>query len=404
MGVIYVVVEALKLGYSPEDPEWANLGQGQPEVGPIEGAPERISTFDCLPEDHAYGPVEGLPEIREAVASHYNRLYRRGMRSQYSVENVVMAAGGRTTLTRAAAALSDVRLGYFIPDYTAYEDLLTAFKQIHPVLIELDPKTGFSISVDDLKRKVVDEKLAALLISNPCNPTGRAISGAELESWVSLARETSCTMLLDEYYSHYIWEVDRHPADHPVSAAAYVEDVDSDPIVLFDGLTKNFRYPGWRCGWVIGPKDMVRNITAAGSFVDGGPPRPIQRAALQVLEPERADQETAAVRTVFRKKRDLLVSSLKEIGVEFPLEPQSTFYAFGSIAKLPEPLNDGMSFFREALQNKVLTVPGEFFDVNPNKTRSGPSPYRQFIRFSYGPPMDVMAPGLERLKQMVESA
>src|ERR1041384_8166091 len=93
MGVIRVNNEAGKVGYRMGDPEWCNLGQGQPEVGEMAGAPARYSTIEIAPSDHAYGPVEGVPELREAVAAHYNRLYRRG-KSQYSAENVAVAAGG----------------------------------------------------------------------------------------------------------------------------------------------------------------------------------------------------------------------------------------------------------------------------------------------------------------------
>src|SRR6185503_536942 len=81
MGVIRVNVEAMKVGFRMGDPSWSNLGQGQPEVGDIEGAPPRFDRLIIDAADHAYGPVEGIPELREAVAAHYNRLYRGGKAS-----------------------------------------------------------------------------------------------------------------------------------------------------------------------------------------------------------------------------------------------------------------------------------------------------------------------------------
>lgn len=404
MGVIRVVVEATQLGYSATDPNWSNLGQGQPEVGPLPGAPPRITQFELKPTDQAYGPVAGLLDLRTAVAAHYNRLYRAGKKSQYTAENVVIAAGGRTALTRGVAALSAMRLGYFIPDYTAYEDTLTAFRWIEPVLVANTAENRFAIDPDTLAGKIERERLGALLISNPCNPTGRVIAGPELAAWVELSRKSGCTLLLDEFYSHYIYAAANGPAAGPVSAAAHIDDVNRDPVILFDGLTKNYRYPGWRIGWAIGPAESIRSMIAAGSFVDGGPPCPVQRAALQVLEPARADQETIEVRRVFQAKRDLTVSTLREAGVEFPREPEGTFYAFGSVAKLPPPLNDGMTFYQTALRHRVLTVPGEFFDVNPHKQRPGRSPLAPWVRFSYGPPMDNLKAGLDRLVQMIHAA
>ena len=80
-----------------------------------------------------------------------------------------------------------------------------------------------------------------------------------------------------------------------MSSAAYVEDVERDPILIFDGLTKNHRYPGWRIGWVVGPQAMIQTMARTGSSIDGGPSRLAQAAALRALEPARAEQETRAL-------------------------------------------------------------------------------------------------------------
>ena len=227
------------------------------------------------------------------------------------------------------------------------------------------------------------------------------IPGEELAAWVELARRRVCTLVMDEFYSHYIYG---DGVTGPVSSAAFVEDVNEDPVVIVDGLTKNYRYPGWRVGWVIAPKSVIHTLTAAGSFLNGGPSKPIQRAAIEVLEPGRADQETDAVRVAFTRKRDLLVDRLKTLGVTFPGEPQGTFYAFGCVDDLPAPLNTGEGFMHEAFKHKVLTVPGEYFDVNPNRERAGRSPLTAFVRFSYGPPHDNVEAGLKRLAEMISAS
>lgn len=404
MGVIRVNNEAAKVGYRMGDPSWSNLGQGQPEVGDLAGAPPRMNTIPVDPADHAYGPVEGLPELRQAVADHYNRLYRRGRASQYTAENVAIGPGGRAVLTRIGATLEQVRLGYFTPDYTAYEDLLVTFHRLDPVWIELKAEDGFRISLAALEERVVRDRIGALLISNPCNPTGVVVAGEELGAWAEMARRRGVTLLMDEFYSHYHFGPG---VNGPVSAAAHVEDVDRDPVVIVDGLTKCYRYPGWRVGWVVGPKGVIQALTAAGSFLDGGPCRPIQRAAIEVLRPERADQETDAVRANFAEKRRLTIERLSEAGVRFHGDaegPGGTFYAWGSVAGLPAPLNDGVGFMREAFKHRVLTVPGEFFDVNPHRSRAGRSPLAGYVRFSFGPPRANLEAGLGRLVEMIKAA
>ena len=302
-GVIYVMAEAARRGFRYGHPEWCNLGQGQPETGPLPGAPPRVHQVEIGVDDQEYAPVPGIWELRRAVAELYNELYRKGKRSQYSERNVCICGGGRASLTRAVAALGEVNLGHFLPDYTAYEELLDIFKLFTSIPILLEGATGYHFGLEELEREITGRGLSALLLSNPCNPTGKVIQGDELDGWVGLAREVGCTLLIDEFYSHYVWT----PTDDGlVSAARHVEDVDADPVVLFDGLTKNWRYPGWRTTWIVGPQPVIEAVSSSGSFLDGGGSKPLQRSAVPLLEPSLVRAETAAIREAFLRKRAIL--------------------------------------------------------------------------------------------------
>ncbi len=398
-GVIFVMAEAGRNGYRYGHPDWCNLGQGQPETGPLPGSPPRVQEIQIGPADQDYAPVPGLWELRRAVAELYNELYRRGQPSQYTERNVCICAGGRSSLTRAVAALGEINLGHFLPDYTAYEELLDIFKLFTSIPILLEGSTGYRFGVDQLRREITGRGLSALLLSNPCNPTGKVIQGEELESWVGVARELGCSLMIDEFYSHYVW---RGSDTGLVSAARYVHDVDSDPVVLFDGLTKNWRYPGWRCSWIVAPQQVIEAVSSSGSFLDGGGSKPLQRSAIPLLAADRVREETAAIRAAFLRKRELLTDGLREAGVRFDVEPEGTFYCWGDVSGLPAPLNEGMAFFRAALQRQVICVPGEFFDVNPGKRRSGrPSRFRQYVRFSFGPEEPAVIEGISRIQAMV---
>ncbi len=402
-GVIYVMAEAARGGYRYGHPDWCNLGQGQPETGPLPGAPARVEQIEIGVNDQDYAPVPGIWELRRAVADLYNRLYRGDKQSRYTERNVCICGGGRASLTRAVAALGQINLGHFLPDYTAYEELLDIFKLFTSIPILLEGERGYHFSVDDLRREITGRGLSALLLSNPCNPTGRVIQGDELRSWIDVAREMGCSLLVDEFYSHYIW-CESEDGSGLVSAARYVDDVDADPIVVFDGLTKNWRYPGWRCTWIVGPRAVIDAVSSSGSFLDGGGSKPLQRSAVPLLAPEHVAAETRAIREAFLRKRAILMEGLREAGVRFDLEPEGTFYCWGDVSALPEGLNDGMSFFRAALDRKVITVPGEFFDVNPGKRRSGrPSRFRSYVRFSFGPEEKVVSEGVARIQEMVRA-
>lgn len=402
MGVIWVVAEANKLGFRNGHPDWANLGQGQPEVGPVDGAPPRINWVTLELADHAYGEVGGIPELRDAIAQHYNRLYRSDQKSRYTKDNVSVASGGRLALSRIMATLGDIRIGYQVPDYTAYEDLIGYHSdRLTPIAVPTGPKTGFVLSPSEFGKAIQKEKLQAFLMSNPCNPTGQVIRDAELAGYLKAANSKKCTLILDEFYSHFIYDEEGKPAAGPVSAAPYIKDVQQDKVLLVDGLTKGFRYPGWRLGWVVGPVEIIENINRAASAIDGGPSLPAQRLAMKALEPERADQETAAVRSLFARKRALMINGLEAMGIVCEHPPQGTFYVWADISKLKKPFNEAEKFFQAALEKKVLTVPGHLFDVNPGGKNPPRKAFKNWVRFSFGPTEAKINMGLERLTEML---
>jgi N-succinyldiaminopimelate aminotransferase len=404
-GVIYVTTEAQRRGYSPTSDDWANLGQGMPESEALPGAPPRISELSIRDGDHEYAPVAGLWELREAIAGFYNELFRRGMPSKYSAENVAISGGGRSALTRVAASLGHINLGHFLPDYTAYEELLDVFRLFSPIPILLESERGYAFSAADLRREVMGRGLSAILLSNPSNPTGKVVGGSELAGWVAVAREFDCALILDEFYSHYVWRPDLVAQGGIETAARYVEDVDRDPVVILDGLTKNWRYPGWRVTWAVGPKRVIEGVVSAGSFLDGGGSRPLQRKAIELLAPTAAMAETRAIHHTFGKKRAKLLNGLRDLGLTVDLPPEGTFYVWASVEHLPSSIRDGMAFFRAALERHVITVPGEFFDVDPGKRRGRrASRFRRHLRFSFGPPLARIEFALERFKELITTA
>jgi N-succinyldiaminopimelate aminotransferase len=404
-GVIYVTTEANKHGYSQTADDWCNLGQGMPESDALPGAPPRITELPIHDGDQEYAPVAGIWELREAIAGFYNELFRRGLPSKYTAENVAVSGGGRSALTRVAASLGNINLGHFLPDYTAYEELLSVFRLFSPIPILLEPERGYAFSGADLRREVLGRGLSAILASNPANPTGKVIGGSDLAEWVSVARELDCALILDEFYSHYVWRPDLLAQGGIETAARYVEDVDKDPVVILDGLTKNWRYPGWRVTWTVGPRRVIDGCVSAGSFLDGGGSRPLQRKAAELLDPPIALAETRAIQAEFGKKRKRLLDGLRDLGFGVDLPPEGTFYVWASAQHLPPSLADGMSFFRAALEHKVICVPGEFFDVDPGKRRGGrASRFRRHLRFSFGPTLTKLELALVRLRELVTAA
>jgi aspartate/methionine/tyrosine aminotransferase len=399
-GVIYVMTEAAKRGFSSNRALWANLGQGAPETGDIPEAPERITSIPVDDESLEYSPVGGNQDLKEAVAELYNYRYRKGQGSKYTPENVAIGSGGRLALTRVVSTLGASHIGHFLPDYTAYEELLGSFGTFIPIPILLSPEDNYSCSVQDLKKEIQGKGLSAVLISNPGNPTGRVIDGSNLSQWIDTAREQECTLLFDEFYSHYIYDSNRTS----ISAAEYVQDVNKDPVILFDGLTKNWRYPGFRISWTLGPAPLIEAITSAGSFLDGGASHPTQKAAIPLLEPSLADKEAESIQRHFAKKRDYLLQELRGLGITVN-KPFGGFYCWGDLSNLPESLQNGHDLFDAFLKNNGILVPGSFFDINPGKRRLKKNAhFSSFARFSFGPPSEELSLGISLLKKTIDEA
>lgn len=161
---------------------------------------------------------------------------------------------------------------------------------------------------------------------------------------------------------------------------------------------------------MVGPKDFINALGSAGSYLDGGANAPFQEAAIPMLEPSLVRSEMTALQRHFRDKRDYVLKRLGEIGFRQEVPP-ATFYIWLDLTSLDPPLppeaniSDGLNFFNALLDEKVIVVPGIFFDLNPAKRRDlFDSPCHHFVRLSYGPRIDVLKKGLDGIERVVRRA
>lgn len=122
-----------------------------------------------------------------------------------------------------------------------------------------------------------------------------------------------------------------------------------------------------------------------------------------MLEPNKVLKEMRALQTHFRDKRDYVVKRLRDMGFVIKTVPDSTFYLWLDLEGLPEAISDGLNFFQACLEERVIVVPGIFFDLNPSKRRDlFDSPCHHFVRFSYGPKMETLKMGLDGIERVVD--
>lgn len=181
------------------------LSQGAPETDPIEGAPPRNFEMKIPYDQIEYGPTTGLYELREKVATYYNHLYRQGKASQYTAANVCIVPGGRAGITRIVSILGNTQIGFFNPDYTAYEQELGLFVNSTPSAYLHRDVNRALMSPQEFEFQTVGRGVSAVLMSNPCNPTGQIIEGDDLKEYVRIARQHNVALLMDEFYSHYMY-------------------------------------------------------------------------------------------------------------------------------------------------------------------------------------------------------
>ncbi|KAI1110028.1 pyridoxal phosphate-dependent transferase [Nemania sp. NC0429] len=399
-GVVWCTERAAEHGFLEEPELWANLGQGAPEVDDdIEGSFPRPTHIDVSIAAREYGPTAGIKPLRAAVARMYNEMHRQGKESQYSWENVAIVPGGRAGLIRIAAVLNNAYVGFFIPDYTAYNEMMSLFKNFAAIPTPLSEEDGYHIHPDVIAHEIA-RGTSVILTSNPRNPTGRVVANPELAEIQDICRGRA-TLISDEFYSGYNYTSDCDGS--VISAADNIEDVDEDDVLIIDGLTKRFRLPGWRVAWILGPKEFIKAIGSCGSYLDGGANAPFQEAAVPMLEPSLVRKEMQALQRHFRDKRDYVVKRLRDMGFVIKYVPDSTFYLWLNLEGLPGPISDGLNFFQACLEEKVIVVPGIFFDLNPARRRDlFDSPCHHFVRFSYGPRLDDLKRGCDGIERVLQ--
>lgn len=150
---------------------------------------------------------------------------------------------------------------------------------------------------------------------------------------------------------------------------------------------------------------LVEALGQAGGALDGGASHVLQAAAVPFLEPNRVQQDIVALQRHFKQKRDHVLARLAKVGLEVHNPPTATFYVWLHVGQLPSPLNSGLAFFEACLREKVIVVPGQFFDINPSHRRNLlDSPCNSYVRLSFGPTLEEIDRGLDGIERMLNAA
>ena len=360
------------------------FGAGEPDFP----TPEYIvnSAIDAASKlpNHRYSPTPGLPELRDAIVAKT----KRDSGYEITADQVLVTNGGKQAVYQAFATIIDNGDEVILPSpfWTTYPE---AIKLAGGISVEVfaDETQNYLVTVEQLEAARTP-KTKALLFCSPSNPTGSVYTEAQTKAIGEWALKHGIWVITDEIYEHLVYD-----GIKATSICVAVPQL-SDTCIILNGVAKTYAMTGWRVGWMIGPKDVIKAATNLQSHLSSNVNNIAQRAAITALNNDLSAVHEMGV--AFDRRRKLIVQLLNEIpGFECPM-PQGAFYAYPSVkgalnksyrGKTPKTSSELASLILDEVE--VAVVPGEAF---------GPSGY---LRFSYATSDDEIKEGISRIKKLI---
>ena len=341
-----------------------SLAAGQPSAA----APRAVldKAAEALHGYLGYTEQLGIPELREAIAGHYDRQYALDI----SGSDVVVTTGSSGGFLLAFLAAFDVgdRVALTRPGYPAYRNILTALG-CEVVDLPCGPETRFQPTFEML---AAAGPLDGVVIASPANPTGTVLPVGERAAIVGWCAERGVQLVSDEIY---------HGIAYGEEATASAWQFSREVIVV-NSFSKYFAMTGWRLGWLLVPQRLMRAVDCLTANFTLCPPTLAQHAATAAFQYTELDANVAA----YRENRDRLVTGLAKLGIDRVAPVDGAFYAYADVAHLT---GDTMAWCQRLLaETGVAIVPGIDFD---------PERGHHFVRISFAGPGRDIETGLERL-------
>ncbi len=351
-----------------------NLGQGFPDVdGPEEiraVAREAVATGY-----NQYAPLQGYPELREAIAAHQRRWY--GIDLDPDTE-VLVTVGATEAITATIMALCEPgdEVVVFEPYYDSYAAAIALAGATRRTSVLRFP--DYAVDEDSL-RAAFGDKTRLIMLNTPHNPTGKVFTRDELHLIADLAREYDAYVVTDEVYEHLVFDGSRHVPMATLPGMA-------DRTLSISSGGKTFSLTGWKVGWITGPEPLVtaaRTVKQYLSYTGSGAFQPAIAHGLRM-----GDDYFETFRRDMQAKRDLLVSSLQDAGL-VAHTPQGTYFVIADVASLGA--SDAVDFCRHLPERcGVVGVPVSVFHDDAEAGRT-------LVRFAFCKQEDLMTEAVRRL-------
>ncbi|MSW15547.1 MAG: aminotransferase class I/II-fold pyridoxal phosphate-dependent enzyme [Actinobacteria bacterium] len=337
--------------------------------------------------NHRYTPAGGLPDLKQAIIAKT----KRDSNYEITADQILITNGGKQAVYQSFASIIDPGDEVLLPApyWTTYPECI-ALAGGKSVEVFADETQNYLVTVEQLEAARTP-KTKALLFCSPSNPTGSVYSPEQVKAIGEWALAHGIWVISDEIYEHLLYDGATAPS-LPVLVPGM-----ADKTIIVNGVAKTYAMTGWRVGWMIGPKDVIKAATNLQSHLTSNVSNISQRAAIAALEGDLSAVHEMGV--AFDRRRKLMVKMLNEIpGVSCPT-PTGAFYVYPSVkgilgkdirGKRPQTSAELATLILEEVE--VAAVPGEAF---------GPSGY---LRFSYATSDEDIVEGITRVAKLLGEA
>ncbi len=349
-----------------------DLGAGNPDLIPTRKIIQSLRREALNPENHRHPIYEGIPELKSSIAQWFSK--RFGVK--LDPENEILILGGsKEGLSLAPVAFLDPNDIALVPDpaYPVYKRsvLLSGGKvETFPLLREYN-------WLPDLERIKVKSRTKMIFLNYPNNPTGAVAPKEFFQKLLDFVYDKDIIICHDMAYSEITFD--------GVRSHSLLEIDDAKEIALeFFSFSKTYSLTGWRLGFVVGNKDLIKALTQVKVTFSSGVFHPIQKAGMAALSLSQRNINKV-VRT-YQKRRDVLVNGLKESGWDAQF-PEGGIFVW---AKIPNGIDSTSVSLKLIQKAGIIATPGTGLG------RQG----RKYIRFSLTSPLEKIEEALRRMKKL----
>jgi aspartate aminotransferase len=360
------------------------FGAGEPDFPTPDYIVEAAAAATKVVANHRYTPAAGLPELRQAIVDKT----KRDSGLDITVDQVLVTNGGKQAVYQAFATILDPGDEVILPSpfWTTYPE---AIKLAGGKSVEVfaDETQNYLVTVEQLEAARTGNT-KALLFCSPSNPTGSVYTPDQVKAIGEWALKNKIWIIADEIYEHLLYDGATAP-----SLPVVIPEL-ADTTIIVNGVAKTYAMTGWRVGWMIGPKDVIKAAANLQSHLTSNVANVSQRAAIAALTGNLDAVHEMGV--AFNRRRKLIVNLLNEVpGFQCPT-PQGAFYVYPSVkGALGKSIRGKVANTSAELATIILdevevaAVPGEAF---------GPSGY---LRFSYATSDEDIVEGIGRIKKLL---